>query len=325
MLSPSIPHLAGRDAALRTLGFSSAEASWLAVVCLHSGVFTRRQFCRFHSCRENAAHRFVRRLVHDGVAREHPLPDSRHRFTRVYGRGLYRALDVEPFRHRRSATPAVLFRRLLSLDHVLEHADSPWLATDQEKVAHFTARGIEANLLPQRLYGGAIHTRRYFALKLPIAGDDHSVTFVYADPGRKTQRELRRWAQSHRALWSRLREAGTAVHVAVVTRTAAAQRDYSRSLGVWLARPGADTPPAPAEHDKPTSAEAALLNGDSRGLAKWGGSGAASQIAVQPRERVNQADAPVTVIDSYSTHHSRHLAPKDADGQRSAARRTGRM
>ncbi|MCY3966428.1 MAG: hypothetical protein OXG83_15455 [Acidobacteria bacterium] len=323
MLSPKISHLAGRDAALRTLGFSPTEASWLTLVCLHSGVFTRHQFCRFHNCRENAAHRFVRRLVNDGIAREHPLPASRHRFTRVYGRGLYRALAVAPFRHRRSATSAVVFRRLLSLDHVLEHADSPWLATEEEKVAHFTARGIEANLLPQRLYGGAVRSHRYFALKLPIAADDHSVTFVYADPGRETQRELRRWSATHRTLWSRLRAAGTAVHLAVVTRTAAAQRDYSRSLATWLTRPGGDAAPAPEDEANPASTEAATLNGNSRGLARWGRSQAADRIAVQPRRRVDQADATETVIDSYSTHYARHLAPAGGDGQPSLVRRAG--
>ena len=324
MLSPNIPHLAGRDAALRTLNFSPTEASWLALICLHSGVFTRHQFCRFHNCRENAAHRFVRRLVGSGIAREHPLPDSRHRFTRIYGRGLYRALAFKPIRHRRTATPVVLFRRLLSLDYVLEHADLPWLATEQEKVAYFTARGIEANLLPQRLYGGAIRTRHYFPLKLPIAGGDHSATFVYADPGRVTRRELRRWANTHRALWSHLRATGTAVHVAAVTRTAAAQRDYSRRLETWLAQPPGKAAVPPEDNETLTSIEAAPLNGDSRGLAKWGGSGAANRIAVQMRRRYAEADAPRATIDSYSTHHSRHLAPKGRDGQPSPVHRTGR-
>lgn len=319
MLSPNIPHLAGRDAALHTLGFSLAEAAWLTLVCLHAGVFTRSQFCRFHNCRENAAHRFVRRLVDGRFAREHPLPDSRHRFTRVYGRALYDALDIEVPRHRRSATSVILFRRLLSLDYVLDNPNSPWLATEREKVTYFTGRGIEANLLPQRLYGGAIHTRRYFALKLPIAGGNHSVTFVYADPGRETQRELQRWANAHRTLWSRLRATGTAVHLAVVTRTVTAQRDYSRSLGTWLTRPKGDAPLAVGESATPTFIEAALLDGDSHGVAKMRTSGAANRIG----KRVDQADAPKAIIDSFSTHHSRHLAPKGRGGPPSLVRVSG--
>ena len=68
--------------------------------------------------------------------------------------------------------------------------DLPWLATEQEKVAHYTARGIRREDLPGRLYGGGVkRTRRYFTLKLPIAADEKSATFVYvAERGR--DREL---------------------------------------------------------------------------------------------------------------------------------------
>ena len=78
------------------------------------------------------------------------------------------------------------------------------------EVAHFTARGIGRGELPSRLYGAAPkRTRRYFPLKLPIAADMKSATFVYVDPGRHTDKELQRWATEYRPLWSRLRELGT--------------------------------------------------------------------------------------------------------------------
>ena len=51
--------------------------------------------------------------------------------------------------------------------------------------------------------------RLQIALKLPIAADMKSATFAYVDPGRHTDKELRRWAAEHRPLWSRLRELGT--------------------------------------------------------------------------------------------------------------------
>ena len=315
MRSPDIPHLADRDTALRTLSFSAVEASWLTLVCLHSGVFTRHQFCRFHNCRENAAHRFVRRLADSGVAREHPLPDSRHRFTRVYDRRLYRALAIEPVRHRGSANPAVLFRRLLSLDFVLKHADLPWLATEQEKVAYFTDRGIGANRLPQRRYGGAIQTRRYFPLKLPVAAGEHAVTFVYADPGRDTQRELLNWANAHRELWSDLRATGKAVHLAIVTRTAAAQRDYSRRLDTWIERPAGGGSLNPRRINTSASIEAASPNRDGQGLANYGELHAAGRIALQLRDGDDHVDRPKPTVDSYSTYHSRHLSPKGRHGQ----------
>ena len=40
-----IEHLRGRETALEQLGWTGREAEWIALVCLHSGVFTRPQFC----------------------------------------------------------------------------------------------------------------------------------------------------------------------------------------------------------------------------------------------------------------------------------------
>ena len=40
-----IEHLRGREKALEPLGWTGREAEWIALVCLHSGIFTRAQFC----------------------------------------------------------------------------------------------------------------------------------------------------------------------------------------------------------------------------------------------------------------------------------------
>ena len=58
---PPIPHLAGRPKALALLGWTGAAAEWLALVCLHSGVFTRAQYCHRFDVGPWGAHRFVRR------------------------------------------------------------------------------------------------------------------------------------------------------------------------------------------------------------------------------------------------------------------------
>ena len=58
------------------------------------------------------------------------------RVGRIDARSVYRALGAEHIRHRRTASP-VLLRRLLSLEHVIEHLDRPWLPTEAEKVAAF--------------------------------------------------------------------------------------------------------------------------------------------------------------------------------------------
>ncbi|MDE2922105.1 MAG: hypothetical protein OXR83_04430 [Acidobacteriota bacterium] len=125
---PEVPHLAARHAALRGFGFRPHEAAWLTLVCLHSGVFTRTQFTEHHRCSTKTTHAFVHRLVAAGVARERPMPGAgtRLRYTHVYDRRLYRALGVEKLRRRRNPKEnVVLFRRLLSFDHVIRHPYLP--------------------------------------------------------------------------------------------------------------------------------------------------------------------------------------------------------
>ena len=54
-----IEHLKGRERALASLGWTGREAEWIALVCLHSGVFTRAQFCHYFEAHRSAAHRIV--------------------------------------------------------------------------------------------------------------------------------------------------------------------------------------------------------------------------------------------------------------------------
>ena len=317
---PEVPHLAGRDAALRELGYRDWEAAWLTLVCLHSGVFTRPQFIAHHRCRRDDATRFLQPLIERGVAREHRLPETgtRLRYTHVFGRGLYRALGIENVRHRRKAEDLVLFRRLLSLDHVVRHPGLPWLATEAEKVTHFTERGIRRADLPSRVYGAAgKRTRRYFALKLPIAADQESATFVYVDPGRKTHTELQRWASEHRPLWSRIRELETEVHVAVVARTVAAQHEISSKVAAWLNAPATGDPLTPEERETLAAAkrdlDTAVRNRDPRLLERWGGLNPCRRLVISLRKRDDlEASCAGTrpSIDGYSTHHARHLGPQ---------------
>ena len=58
-----IEHLRGRERALEPFGWTGREAEWIALVCLHSGVFTRAQFCHYFGAARNTAARFVKALV----------------------------------------------------------------------------------------------------------------------------------------------------------------------------------------------------------------------------------------------------------------------
>ena len=200
-----IPHLRHRDLQLERCGWRGPEAEWIALVCLHSG-----RFCTFFQCRRNRALRFVERLLDRRQAVEEPLdglPTTRP--CRIVSRGLYLALGLEHVRHRRSASPRLRLRRLLSLDYVLEHPQWNWLPTEGEKVAALEALGIPCRLFPCRYDSGSDPDRRRdFVLKLPLAIEDDLATFVYADPGQRTDTGLRAWGQEHAPLWRALQRAG---------------------------------------------------------------------------------------------------------------------
>ena len=69
-----IEHLRGRDRKLEPLGWTGQNAEWIALVCLHSGIFTRSQFCHYFDARRNRALRFVQTLVERRQAIETEWP-----------------------------------------------------------------------------------------------------------------------------------------------------------------------------------------------------------------------------------------------------------
>ncbi len=235
-----IEHLHDREKALEPFGFSGREAEWVALVCLHSGVFTRPQFCYFfEGARRKRALLFVRSIVERGLAVEFDLPNNHGgaRGCRISNKPLYRALGIENVKHRRQADDANMLRRLLSLDYVLEHPELSWLPTEQEKVAFFESLGIDRRRLPRRLYHGATGNQlRYFALKLPIACDALTTTFVYVDPGKDTDSELRSWGAAHEWLWRALRLKGIAIRAVVVGADYKATIRAETPLETWSQR-----------------------------------------------------------------------------------------
>ena len=214
-----IEHLKGREQALAPFGWTGREAEWIALVCLHSGVFTRPQFCHYFEARRNAAHRIVRTLIdrREAVEGEWPLVNGGGKTCRISSKGIYRALGVENIRHRRKANRSIVMRRLLSLDFVLEHPGMNWLPTEGEKVEFIEGLGVHSNLIPRRIYYGAVRAqKRYFALKLPVAGGARTVTFAYVDPGHATAVALHSWGAAHGQLWDALRAKGRRVEVIAI-------------------------------------------------------------------------------------------------------------
>ena len=288
-----IAHLAGRERALEPFGWTGRKAEWIALACLHSGVFVRSQATRFLDTHHERARRLVRALIAQRAATENTASGIRAigRVCRIFSRRLYCALGAEDIRHRRIASPTVLMRRLLSLDYVLEHPDLPWLPTEPEKVGAIEALGIERRRLPSRLYRGAAgSTRRYFPLKLPVALDAGRAVFVYVDPGHDTATALRSWGEAHRGLWTALAERGRSVEVVAVVRTDGELDRAEAVLDGWV-RPSGTARPDAGIREELARIERAILQGAVAVLEEFGGLQAAMKRSVALEKQLRRRPA----------------------------------
>ena len=274
-----IAHLRGRDRKLELHGWTGQDAEWIALVCLHSGVFTRAQFCHyFDTANRVRAQRFVKMLLarKQAVETEWPTLNNGGKTCRISSKAIYRALGVENIRHRRKASDLVVMRRLLSLDFVLEHPGMNWLPAEPEKGEFFEKLGLPLRLIPRRIYYGVVgNQKRYFALKLPLAVDPKIVTFAYIDPGHATDTELYSWGAAHGPLWDALRKKGRQVRVIGIAVENAILDRTERVLRLWAAT----APGKPSEgrtlQQEIKRIDTALRTNNETVLAEYGGFNAA--------------------------------------------------
>ena len=312
-----IEHLRGRERKLEPLGWTGREAEWIALVCLHSGVFTRAQFCHYFGARRNRAFRFVQALVErrSAVESDHLMFNGGGKTCRISGKPIYRALGVENIRHRRKARPQVMMRRLLSLDFVLEHPGMNWLPAEPEKVEFFEGLGLSRRLIPRRIYYGAVGAqKRYFALKLPLAADRETVTFAYVDPGHQTDRELHSWGAAHGPLWDALRKKGRQVRVIGIAAENETVDRTARVLRAWASTAPKETGEGLTLRQEIKRIDTALRTNDETVLAEYGGFNAAmkkgAQLESLPEARVTEGVS----IDDYSTWRATRFTALEETG-----------
>ena len=265
----TVPTLQDRARCLEPLGWSGRKAEWIALVALHTGVFTRSQWCHFFDgANREAARVFVRALLDKQLASEdeRAIFPGGARAVLLTGKAPYRALGIPDVRHRRAkdATTQVLMRRVLSLDYMIERPTLAWLPTEADKVQRFEALGIDRSTFPYRLYGphGKPQIPRYVAFTLPIAVDEQAATFVYVDAGQSTDSELRAWGMAHAPLWAALRARTFAVHVVAVGMGIAAADRAAPVLKRWTQDgdgQGAPDPAGPTKADPDSRQEIARL------------------------------------------------------------------
>ena len=312
-----IAHLRGRDRKLEPLGWTGQDAEWIALVCLHSGVFTRAQFCDYFDTYRKQAHRFVKMLIDRkaAVESEWPLVNGGGKTCRISSKPIYRALGVEDIRHRRNASKPVVMRRLLSLDFVLEHPGMNWLPAEPEKVEFFEKIGLSKRLIPRRIYYGVVgNQKRYFALKLPLAVDPEIVTFAYIDPGHQTDRELYSWGAAHGPLWDALRKKGRQVRVLGIAVENATLDRTARVLERWAAAdPGTNHEGLTPEQEIKAIHEA-MVGEDEEFLARYGGFAEAGRRSVELQRRPETKLTEGVSIDDFSTWRAVRFAERDEIG-----------
>ena len=299
-----IEHLRGREQALASLGWTGREAEWIALVCLHSGVFTRPQFCHYFDADRKRALRFVKALIDrkEAVESEWPVVNGGGKSCRISSKPIYRALGIENIRHRRKTTVSGLRRRLLSFDFVLEHPGLNWLPTEGEKVEFLEGLGVHSNLIPRRIYYGAVGAhKRYFALKLPVAGGDKTVTFAYVDPGHATVVELHSWGATHGQLWDAIRAKGRRVEVIAIGAELDTVLRADRVLQLWAAAEPGKVIEGLTIKQEISAISDAIDNRDMEFLAQYGGMGEAGKryMALEQLPEANLTEG--VSIDDYST------------------------
>ena len=187
----------------------------------------------------STAHRFVKALIDrkEAVESEWPVVNGGGKSCRISEQAdLPGAWELRTSGTGEKLPFPFVRRRLLSLDFVLEHPGMNWLPTEGEKVEFIEGLGVHSNLIPRRIYYGAVRAqKRYFALKLPVAGGDKTVTFAYVDPGHATAVELHSWGAAHGPLWDAIRAKGRRVEVIAIGAELDAVLRADRVLQLWAA------------------------------------------------------------------------------------------
>ncbi|MDP3720074.1 MAG: hypothetical protein Q8T13_20120 [Acidobacteriota bacterium] len=195
-----------RVAAIASKGYTDRQARFLVTVLLHSGVCMVRQYCEFSGiARGQKTQNFFSALLERKHASFTTDPYQRTRIFHVQHRSLYEAIGQENNRNRKPVPVGAAIERLMLLDAVIGSRDLDWLATEQDKLAHFTrmfGTTIRREELPRLVFGEPPRTTtRYFPDKLPIgvSSDGQVRVFTFLVTG-DDARDFRKFLQRHAEL-----------------------------------------------------------------------------------------------------------------------------
>jgi hypothetical protein len=173
-----------RAAAVAKQGFTDRQARFLVTVMLHSGVCMLRHYCAFAGivCGQKARD-FFKDLTNRRWATAYTCAHGRARILHLHRRGLYQAIGERDSRLRRPTPIARAVERLMVLDAVLASTDVTWLATERDKLTHFTLllkSRLDREELPHLTFASRTSTTiRYFPDRLPVGVDADGATHVF--------------------------------------------------------------------------------------------------------------------------------------------------
>ncbi len=197
-----------RVAAVAAYGFTERQAGFLVMVMLHAGVCLGRHYCTFaRIAYGQKMHDFFQGLLDRGYATARGCGHNKARLYHIQHKPLYEAIGEPDNRHRKPVTLARAVERLMILDTILAERKLTWLATEQDKVAHFSlVCPVPRRDLPSLTFGtGTKTTVRYFPDKLPIGitADRHTHVFLYLLT-RATPIDFRAFLERHAELFRAL-------------------------------------------------------------------------------------------------------------------------
>jgi hypothetical protein len=170
--------------AVTTFGFTERQAAFLVTVMLHAGVCLGRHYCTFAGIAYGRKmHDFFERVISGRYGTAQRCRHNTARLYHIHHKRLYAAIGEPDNRHRKPTPFPRAVERLMVLDAVLANRDRTWLATESDKLAHFTLnhRVPRPDLPSLTFRADACATIRYFPDKLPIAvdTDERGHLFLY--------------------------------------------------------------------------------------------------------------------------------------------------
>jgi hypothetical protein len=224
-------------AAIRTFGYTEAEATFLYIVAVHSGYFTQRQFGNLIECKPGRpVHAFIERASEKQHLKEIALQNN-GRVYQLSFKPIYQSIQKENIRNRRTHSLDFIKTRLSILDFVLEHLDNDYLEGEPDKVRYFEeSLHIDRKEMPGRIYKGSNQspdTVRYFVDKFPMffnraaSSEPLFPTFTFIDPGFENVKGFRLHLETYSAFLKHLPHFAFVYACPLTTTFHAAERAFT--------------------------------------------------------------------------------------------------